>query len=62
MKYKANDIQLSVKDSTITLYMSEFIYNGLVRIGRQYYKDKRSIDGLIRTYAMIKLHHIIAKS
>lgn len=62
MKYKANDIQLSVKDSTITLYMSEFIYNGLVRIGRQYYKDKRSIDGLIRTYAMIKLHHIIAMS
>ena len=41
MKYKANDIQLSVKDSTITLYMSEFIYNGLVRIGRQYYKDNR---------------------
>lgn len=58
-KHQANDITFD-KDNTITLYMSEFIYNGLENIGKQYYKDKRSKEGLIKTYAMVKLHHIVA--
>lgn len=50
-KHQANDITFD-KDNTITLYMSEFIYNGLENIGKQYYKDKRSKEGLIKTYAI----------
>ena len=58
-KHQANDITFD-KDNTITLYMSEFIYNGLENIGKQYYKDKRSKEGLIKTYAMVKLHNVVA--
>lgn len=58
-KHQANDITFD-KDNTITLYMSEFIYNGLENIGKKYYKDKRSIEGLIKTYAIVKIHHIVA--
>ena len=34
-KHQANDITFD-KDNTITLYMSEFIYNGLENIGKKY--------------------------
>jgi hypothetical protein len=60
-KYKANDVVFG-KNNTITLYMREFIYNNLEKIGKQHYKDKRNIDGVIKCYAMIKLHQIIANS
>ena len=58
-KHQANDITFD-KDDTITLYMSEFIYNGLENIGKKYYKDKRSVEGMIKTYAIVKIHHIVA--
>ena len=58
-KHQANDITFD-KDNTITLYMSEFIYNGLENIGKKYYKDKRSVEGMIKTYAIVKIHHIVA--
>jgi hypothetical protein len=58
-KHQANDITFD-KDNTITLYISEFIYNGLENIGKKYYKDKRSVEGLIKTYAIVKIHHIVA--
>lgn len=58
-KHQANDITFD-KDNTITLYMSEFIYNGLENIGKQHYKDKRSVEGMIKTYAIVKIHHIVA--
>lgn len=58
-KYKANDIEYG-KDGIITLYISEFIYNGLEALGKHYYKDSRCIEGLIKTYALIKLHQLIS--
>ena len=60
-KYLENDVVFG-KNNTITLYMREFIYNNLEKIGKQHYKDKRCIDGLIKCYAMIKLHQILANS
>ena len=59
MKYLENDVVFG-KNNTITLYVKELTYNNLERIAKQHYKDKRCIDGLIRCYAMIKLHQIIA--
>lgn len=57
--YKANDIEYN-KDGTITLYISEFIHNGLEWLGKQYFKDSRCREGLIKTYALIKLHKLIS--
>ena len=57
--YKANDIEYN-KDGTITLYISEFTYNSLESLGRQYFKDSRCREGLIKTYALIKLHQLIS--
>ena len=57
--YKANDIEYS-KDGTITLYISEFTYNSLEWLGKQYFKDSRCREGLIKTYALIKLHQLIS--
>lgn len=57
--YKANDIEYG-KDGTITLYISEFTYNGLEKLGRQYFKDSRCREGLVKTYALIKLHQLIS--
>lgn len=57
--YKANDIEYN-KDGTITLYISEFIHNGLEWLGKQYFKDSRCREGLIKTYALIKLHQLIS--
>lgn len=59
--YKANDIEYN-KDGTITLYISEFIHNGLEWLGKQYFKDSRCRVGLIKTYALIKLHQLISMS
>ena len=59
--YKANDIEYN-KDGTITLYISEFTYNSLESLGRQYFKDSRCREGLIKAYALIKLHQIISMS
>ena len=58
--YKANDIEYG-KDGTITLYISEFTYNGLEKLGEQYFKDSRCRVGLIKTYALLKLHQLISK-
>ena len=58
--YKANDIEYG-KDGTITLYISEFTYNSLESLGRQYFKDSRCREGLIKAYALIKLHQLISK-
>ena len=58
--YKANDIEYN-KNGTITLYISEFIHNGLEWLGKQYFKDSRCREGLIKTYALIKLHQLISK-
>ena len=58
--YKANDIEYN-KDGTITLYISEFTYNSLESLGKQYFKDSRCREGLIKTYALIKLHQLISK-
>ena len=57
--YKANDIEYN-KDGTITLYISEFIHNGLEWLGKQYFKDSRCREGLIKIYALIKLHQLIS--
>ena len=59
MKYLENDVVFG-KNNTITLYVKELTYNNLEKIAKQHYKDKRCIDGLIKCYAMIKLHQIIA--
>ena len=59
--YKANDIEYS-KDGTITLYISEFTFNGLEKLGKQYFKDSRCREGLIKTYALIKLHQLTSMS
>ena len=59
--YKANDIEYN-KDGTITLYISEFTYSGLEKLGKQYFKDSRCRVGLIKTYALIKLHQLISLS
>ena len=56
--YKANDIEYG-KDGTITLYISEFTYNSLESLGKQYFRDSRCREGLIKTYALIKLHQLI---
>ena len=58
-KYLENDVVFG-KNNTITLYIKELTYNNLEKIAKQHYKDKRCIDGLIRCYAMIKLHQVIA--
>ena len=58
--YKANDIEYN-KDGTITLYISEFTYNSLESLGRKYFKDSRCREGLIKAYALIKLHQLISK-
>ena len=60
-KYLANDVVFG-KNSTIILYVKELTYNNLEKIAKQHYKDKRCIDGLIKCYAMIKLHQILANS
>lgn len=57
--YKANDIEYN-KDGTITLYIDEFTYNSLESLCRQYFKDSRCREGLIKTYALIKLHQLIS--
>ena len=59
--YKVNDIEYS-KDGTITLYISEFTYNSLESLGKQYFRDSRCREGLIKTYALIKLHQLISMS
>ena len=59
--YKANDIEYG-KDGTITLYISEFTYNSLELLGKQYFKDSRCKEGLIKTYALIKLHQLTSMS
>ena len=59
--YKANDIEYN-KDGTITLYIDEFTYNSLESLGRQYFKDSRCREGLIKTYALIKLHQLTSMS
>ena len=59
--YKANDIEYN-KDGTITLYISEFTYSGLEKLGKQYFKDSRCREGLIKAYALIKLHQLISMS
>lgn len=58
-RYLENDVVFG-KNNTITLYIKELTYNNLEKIAKQHYKDKRCIDGLIRCYAMIKLHQVIA--
>ena len=58
--YKANDIEYN-KNGTITLYISEFTYNSLESLGRKYFKDSRCREGLIKAYALIKLHQLISK-
>ena len=58
--YKANDIEYG-KDGTITLYISEFTCNSLESLGKQYFKDSRCREELIKTYALIKLHQLISK-
>ena len=60
-KYLENDVVFG-KNNTITLYIKELTYNNLEKIAKQHYKDKRCIDGLIKCYAMIKLHQILANS
>ena len=60
-RYLENDVVFG-KNNTITLYIKELTYNNLEKITKQHYKDKRCIDGLIKCYAMIKLHQIIANS
>ena len=60
-KYLANDVVFG-KNNTIILYVKELTYNNLEKIAKQHYKDKRCIDGLIKCYAMIKLHQILANS
>ena len=45
--YMANDIEYN-KDGTITLYISEFTYNSLESLGRQYFQDSRCREGLIQ--------------
>ena len=59
MIYKENDVVFG-KDNTITLYINGLTYRHLEQIGKQYYKDKRNRDGLIRAFAMVKLHQAIA--
>ena len=59
MIYKENDVVFG-KDNTITLYVNGLTYKHLEQIGKQYYKDKRNRDGLIRAFAMVKLHQAIA--
>ena len=60
-KYLENDVVFG-KNNTITLYIKELTYNNLEKIAKQHYKDKRCIDGLIKCYAMIKLHQILTNS
>ncbi len=60
-RYLENDVVFG-KNNTITLYVKELTYNNLEKIAKQHYKDKRCIDGLIKCYAMIKLHQILANS
>ena len=59
MIYNENDVVFG-KDNTITLYVNGLTYKHLEQIGKQYYKDKRNRDGLIRAFAMVKLHQAIA--
>ena len=59
--YKANDIEYN-NDGTITLYISEFTYNSLESLGKQYFRDSRCREGLIKAYALIKLHQLISMS
>ena len=57
--YKENDVVFG-KNNTITLYVNELTYKHLEQIGKQYYKDTRNRVGLIKAFAMVKLHQKIA--
>ena len=59
MIYKENDVVFG-KDNTITLYVNGLKYKHLEQIGKQYYKDQRNREGLIRAFAMVKLNQAIA--
>ena len=59
MIYKENDVVFG-KDNTITLYVNGLTYKHLEQIGKQYYKDQRNREGLIRAFAMVKLNQAIA--
>ena len=58
-KYKEDTI-LFRKNNTVILYVNQMIYDRLEKIGRENYKDNRRREGLIRAYAVIRLHEIIS--
>ena len=58
-QYKEDTI-LFRKNNTVILYVNQMIYDSLERIGRENYKDNRRREGLIRAYAVIRLHEIIS--
>ena len=57
--YKENEVVFG-KDNTITLYVNGLTYRHLEQIGKRNYKDQRNREGLIRAFAMVKLHQAIA--
>lgn len=58
-QYKEDTI-LFKKNNTVILYINQMIYDRLERIGREHYRDNRRREGLIRAYAVIRLHEIIS--
>ena len=58
-QYKEDTI-LFRKNNTVILYVNQMIYDRLERIGREHYRDNRRREGLIRAYAVIRLHEIIS--
>ena len=58
-QYKEDTI-LFRKNNTVILYINQMIYESLEKIGREHYRDNRRREGLIRAYAVIRLHEIIS--
>ena len=45
----------------VVVYLNDYVYNAVVALGKQHYKDKRRVYGLLRAYALIHQNVIVGK-
>ena len=45
----------------VVVYLNDYVYNAVEALGKQNYKDKRRVDGILRTYALIVQSGVVGK-
>lgn len=45
----------------VVVYLKEYVYNAIEALGKQHYRDKRRVDGLLRAYTLILQNVIVGK-